>query len=526
MPAFLELFNILLTMQTKESLVTMNVEHAAENATVENLIPAPATGLTETAERPATLPRRRISSRAQPLVVSFMIAADALLALVVWLAAAVIQGALGNGALTEVAIVSFVPALAVWVGLRSLVGLYPGYGLGEAEELKRQTFALLSTLGITAVFALVSHTGGYLSRLLIFSWVVGLLLLAPIVRAFTKQWMMQAGLWGKPVVVFGAWRAGEQVLETLQREWRLGLRPVAVFDNRPPSQEFVEGVFYGGKLSDAPTLARQGGVDTAIFAMPHTRREHLQKYVSTASLSFRRVVVIPDLAGITNSAVVARDFSGTFGVEIEYNLLNPWAQRMKRMVDVGAMLLGGIFALPIIMFLAALVWLESGGPVFYKDVRMGRGEKMFPCIKFRTMIPNAEEMLRRLLEEDWEAREEYLKYHKLRNDPRVTRVGRFLRKTSLDELPQIWNVLRGEMSLVGPRPYLSRESEDIGDTQGEILRVTPGITGPWQVSGRSNTSFDERVHMDGVYVRDWSVWLDFVILARTFKCLLFSRNAC
>ena len=497
-----------------------------ERGAVENLISAPVTGRAETPEHPAMLPRHRVSSRTQPLVVAFMISADALLALIIWLAAAVIQGAFGNGALTEVAIMSFVPSLAAWIGLRSLVGLYPGYGLGEAEELKRQTFALLSMLGITAVFVLVSHTEGYFSRLLIFAWVVGLLLLAPIVRVFTKQWMMQAGFWGKPVVVFGAWQAGAQVLETLQREWRLGLRPVAVFDNRPPAQEFIEGVLYGGQLTDAPLLARKCGVDTAIFAMPHTRREHLQKYVGMASLSFRRVVVIPNLSGITNSAVVARDFGGTFGVEIEYNLLNPWAQRMKRVIDVAATLLGGIFALPIVLLLAVLVWLESGGPVFYKDVRMGRGEKLFPCIKFRTMTPNAEELLRCLLEENEEAREEYLKYHKLRDDPRVTRVGRFLRKTSLDELPQIWNVLRGEMSLVGPRPYLSRESEDIGDTQGEILRVTPGITGPWQVAGRSNTSFEERVHIDGAYVRDWSVWLDLVILARTFKCLLFSRDAC
>jgi lipopolysaccharide/colanic/teichoic acid biosynthesis glycosyltransferase len=141
------------------------------------------------------------------------------------------------------------------------------------------------------------------------------------------------------------------------------------------------------------------------------------------------------------------------------------------------------------------------------------------------MVPDSEALLQRLLKENDEMKEEYLKYHKLRNDPRVTRVGRFLRKTSLDELPQLWNVLRGEMSLVGPRPYLSRESKDIGATQSEILRVTPGITGPWQVTGRNHTSFSERVRMDAYYVRDWSVWLDLVLLARTMRCLLLSRDA-
>ena len=122
-------------------------------------------------------------------------------------------------------------------------------------------------------------------------------------------------------------------------------------------------------------------------------------------------------------------------------------------------------------------------------------------------------------------REEYLRYHKLRDDPRVTRVGRFLRKTSLDELPQLWNVLRGEMSLVGPRPYLPRESEEIGEAQEEVLRVPPGITGPWQVGGRSHASFEERVRMDAYYVYNWSVWLDLVLLARTVKALTLDRAA-
>jgi len=141
------------------------------------------------------------------------------------------------------------------------------------------------------------------------------------------------------------------------------------------------------------------------------------------------------------------------------------------------------------------------------------------------MVPEAEEKLQRLLEENPKLREEYLTYHKLRDDPRVTRVGRFLRKFSLDELPQLWNVFRGEMSLVGPRPYLPHESEKIGATQDEVLRVLPGMTGPWQVAGRDHASFKERVRMDAYYVRDWSVWIDLVLLARTLEILL-KRTAC
>ena len=272
-------------------------------------------------------------------------------------------------------------------------------------------------------------------------------------------------------------------------------------------------------------VARGQGVDTIFFALPRTRREQLTKYVSLASRSFRHVVVIPNLGGITNSAVVARNLAGTFGVEIEYRLLNVWAQRLKRVLDLGMILFGGMLVLPLLLVLSALVWLESGGPVFYKDLRMGRNGKLFPCIKFRTMVPDAETLLRQLLAAAPEARLEYERFHKLRKDPRTTRIGHFLRKTSLDELPQLWNVLLGQMSLVGPRPYLPRESEDIGDIQDEILRVTPGITGPWQVAGRNQTSFSGRVQIDAYYVHNWSVWLDIIILARTIKIVLFRHGA-
>jgi Undecaprenyl-phosphate galactose phosphotransferase WbaP len=288
-----------------------------------------------------------------------------------------------------------------------------------------------------------------------------------------------------------------------------------------PVEDVSGQQIWGGVVA----LAREYCVDTAIFAMPHTRREQLAKLVSLASLNFRHVMVVPNLGGITNSAVVTRNLAGTFAVEIKYNLLDPWALRTKRVVDLMATVAGGTLILPLLLVLALLVYLESGSPIFYKDQRMGKDGKPFSCVKFRTMVSNAEALLQTMLEEDTEFREEYLKYHKLRDDPRVTRVGRFLRKTSLDELPQIWNVLRGQMSLVGPRPYLPRESQDIGFSQNEILRVPPGITGPWQVSGRNHMLFSERVEMDTYYVRDWSVWLDIVLLTRTVKTVLFDQAA-
>jgi Undecaprenyl-phosphate galactose phosphotransferase WbaP len=462
----------------------------------------------------------------QRLIALTMISSDVVLALMFWEIAALVQGIWGRGELSLVQVVTIAPDIAVWIGLRALLGLYPGYGLDAPEELRRQTYAVFATSAVTAIFAVALHLENQLSRMLLALVLLSLLLLAPLARQSVKQGMKKIGLWGKPVVILGSGATGEQMVRLLKDEWELGFNPVAVFDNRlVPAGGALEGVPYGGTLADGMQLAKESGIDTAIFAMPHIRRQHLARFVNWASLAFRHVVVIPNLGGVTNSAVTARNLGGVFGIEIKYNLLSPWALRFKRIMDITATLIGGAFVLPLILVLSLLVWLESRGSIFYKDKRMCKDGSLFSCIKFQTMVPDAETILQKILNEDVEARKEYLRYHKLRNDPRVTRVGRFLRKTSLDELPQIWNVLRGEMSLVGPRPYLPRESEDIGVTQSEILRVPPGITGPWQVSGRNNTTFDDRVEMDARYVQDWSVWLDIVLLARTFTSVLRKGEA-
>lgn len=460
-------------------------------------------------------------------VVASLILSDIFLASLVWSVAYVFQSIWGRGGLSEVAVAVVAPSVAVWIGLRLLLGLYPGYGLDTAERLRRHTYSVFATLAILAIFALALQIGGSLSRLLLMSAVVGLLLLAPLGQSFAKWGMQKIGLWGKPVVILGYKDTGIGVAQLLREEWGLGYIPIALFDYRlVPSEELLETAFYQEEaLEDAIDFARKWGVHDAIFAMPYIRREQLAALISRASISFRHILVIPNLSGITNSDATARNLAGTFAVEIRYNLLDPWALRAKRAFDLVATVAGSIFVAPLILVLTLLVYLDSRGPIFYKDCRMGRDGNPFACMKFRTMVPNAETLLQQVLDEDAKSREEYMMYHKLRNDPRVTLVGRFLRKTSLDELPQLWNVLRGEMSLVGPRPYLPRESEEIGPAQEEILRVPPGITGLWQASGRNHKSFYERVKMDEYYVRDWSIWLDIIILARTVKTVLLGKGA-
>ena len=474
----------------------------------------------------ATRPWRWNSTWKQRGSAAVLVTSDVLLALLIWLIAFKLHATWGLGELSVVSVTAVVPTIVMWTGLRMLLGLYPGYGWDAVEELRRHTYATLTTLAILATFAVSLEVGDLLSRLLLALVFMGLLMLAPFVRSLVKSALNRSQLWGKPVVILGYQEPKTHLVDLLKENWQLGYNPVVVFDHRLAATEAqFQGISDQQALVGVSELSHQQDVDTVILAMPYASREQLVKLVSLTAIHFRHVLITPNLSGITNSAVIARNIAGTFAVEVKYNLLNPWSLRAKRMIDLCVAVVGGVLALPLFLVLTLLVYLESGRSVFYRDLRMGRDGRMFSCIKFRTMVTEAEVLLQRILEENEVSREEYSRYHKLRDDPRVTRIGRLLRKTSLDELPQIWNVIKGQMSLVGPRPYLPRESKEIGMAQSEILRVRPGITGPWQVAGRNHTSFQTRVEMDAYYVHDWSVWLDIVLLARTLKIVLMSRGA-
>ena len=196
----------------------------------------------------------------------------------------------------------------------------------------------------------------------------------------------------------------------------------------------------------------------------------------------------------------------------------------KRLLDViGAIVLGVVFS-PLIVVIVFLM-RKASGSVIYRHRRVGRGGRMFACLKFRTMVPDADQVLCDLLESNPELQAEWVRDHKLRNDPRVTRLGRFLRRTSLDELPQLLNVLRGEMSLVGPRPVVREELLRYGRNVGTYLAARPGITGLWQVTGRNNTDYRRRVVLDTYYVRNQNLLLDLYILCKTTGVVLGGKGA-
>ena len=201
------------------------------------------------------------------------------------------------------------------------------------------------------------------------------------------------------------------------------------------------------------------------------------------------------------------------------------ARRVKRAVDAFAALGLLLFCAPLLAVIALAIKCQDGGPVLFRHKRCGQGAEPFGLWKFRTMRVDAAERLAALLEEDPDAEAEWLKTRKLRDDPRVTRLGRFLRRSSLDELPQLLNIIRGEMSLVGPRPVMAEELAAYGPARAAYEAVRPGVTGLWQVSGRNDLSFEARVSLDAAYVRTWSLRADAAILARTVPVVLLARGA-
>jgi len=268
-------------------------------------------------------------------------------------------------------------------------------------------------------------------------------------------------------------------------------------------------------LAAASAWAETRGIRTAIVAMPGVPGERLIPMIERYADSFQRILVIPDLFGLSAAEADVRDLQGSLALEIRKNLLYRRNRIAKRIIDLCLLLAAAVLVLPVVALVGLAILAESGRPIFFGHQRVGRHGRPFTAWKFRTMVQEADRVLRvalaggPALDREWESAQ------KLKRDPRLTRVGGILRRLSLDELPQLWNVLRGEMSLVGPRPIVAEEVPRYGERISQYYQVLPGLTGLWQVSGRSDLRYEDRVWLDMHYVRNWSVWLDIVILVRT-----------
>jgi len=403
-------------------------------------------------------------------------------------------------------------------------GLYRVVGMNRIEELRRSATATSLSFLILAGSALLTRGAVWRPRAVVLLTCLQVAVALPVARGVVRRICGPKHWFGRSVVVLGGGETAERVIRALQKDPGLGLKPAVVLDDNPSKQELC-GVPILGGLALAPELASTARLGYGILAAPGVPRARLLEVVRTCGQTFDRLLLIPDLLGMASLWVQATDLSGMLGLEIQHNLLRRPARILKRAVDIGVVAALSPFLVPACLIVGGLIKLTSRGPLFYGHTRIGQDSRTFKAWKFRTMGPNAAEVLRQYLEANPALAEEWRLTNKLKNDPRVTRLGRLLRRASLDELPQALNVLRGEMSLVGPRPIVTQEVERYGDDFALYCRVKPGITGLWQISGRNNTSYAERVALDQYYVRNWSIWLDLYVLMKTVRTVLTGDGA-
>lgn len=331
----------------------------------------------------------------------------------------------------------------------------------------------------------------------------------------------------KPVILIGAGKTAELALSFFDGDLGYRYRVVGLLDDAPISKTLPQKFLLLGKVSDAESIIRDSGVKTVIITAPGMDSARLEKLVAKIQPLVRDILFVPDLMMLPLGHVGVEPFytEKVFMLSIRNNLARRRNRLAKRVFDLIATICGGFLILPILLVLAVLVGIDNKGHIIFAHRRVGQNGKLFPCYKFQSMVPDAQKRLEEYLAKTPEARKEWEESFKLTNDPRVTKLGAFLRKTSLDELPQLWNVLMGDMSLVGPRPIVTKEIERYGDYIREYYMVPPGITGMWQVNGRSDTTYEERVAMDTWYVRNWSVWIDLVYLFKTVKTVFTGKGA-
>lgn len=403
-----------------------------------------------------------------------------------------------------------------------LNGLYPGFGLASVHEMQKVLYVVSLAAIFLGVFLFLQQLALAYSRMIfLMSWFFANLFMM-LGRFAVRNIFSRFGWWGIPIAVIGSEEIAAPVIEKMIRNRRLGFRPACYFNPQNPQALPVFSVPVLETKDSLVDFVTNSGIKHVIVT--DSIEEVMSHNIHWMRDVFPNILFVLQTSPLGSLWVRTIDLHGTLVVETNYHLLNKREIIFKRILDMILTFLLLLVSFPLFLILALLIRLDSKGPIFYKQKRLGLDGRLFDCLKFRTMYENAEEKLVQLLEEDPEARIEYEKFHKLSNDPRITRIGKFLRRYSLDELPQIINILRGEMNLIGPRSYLPRELPQIGDYATIILKVKPGMTGWWQVMGRNATTFEERLRLDEYYISNWSIWLDIYIVIKTFWVLLSGQG--
>lgn len=413
------------------------------------------------------------------------------------------------------------------VVLFAFTGLYPGYGLTSIIEIKQLSKALTLVYGFLGITVYFLKTNTDFPRsIFLFAWVFSLIII-PLLRIIIRNRASLYAWYGTPVFVILNDVEEVTLLESLKRCRRMGWKPILVY--LYSQKQKIESILDVPVVSSVDQLINKAehlSVKRVIVRTPliNLRQDDHHQLIRTLSTAFKSVVLVSPSYELGSIWIEPRDLEGRLGLELHYHLLVPETVLVKRILDlIGASLLLLVTS-PLWLLISVLIKLDSQGDIIYRHHRVGKGGKEIEMLKFRTMVNNADQKLDEYLSNNPEARKEWEEKRKLSDDPRLTKVGRWLRKFSLDELPQFWNVIRGEMSLIGPRPVTVEEIKEYGEYASLILRVKPGITGWWQVMGRNQICWDKRTRLEVYYVSNWSLLMDAYIALKTVWVMISGQG--
>ena len=410
-------------------------------------------------------------------------------------------------------------------------GLYPGIMNSPTEEVKRfSTCTFFSCLAIIFSLLLTNDKGFEISSFLIkdsqdIALIFAFILTIPIAtlalrafREFAKHLFQRAKWWGVSAVIYGDGDSYQFIVDKLLRNKYLGYNPAIIIDSSAKESYTYNNIPVFPPSQEVFDLIKEFNIKQAVIC-------NYQGDMSQVMSSYRYTTTVSKNQTNFTSTQQLKDIAGIIGFASIHNLTFKGNLFLKRLLDIFIVLFFSPLWIPIMLLLAILTKLTSKGPVFYGHKRIGKNGKEIKCWKFRSMCVNSQEMLEEILKTDPVRRAEWEKDRKFIDDPRVTKFGKILRKTSLDELPQLFNILSGSMSLVGPRPVTEPELKKYGKYKDYVLSVSPGLSGMWQISGRSDTGYEERISFDTYYIQNWSIWLDIWILIKTVWVVLRGKGA-
>ncbi len=423
----------------------------------------------------------------------------------------------------------FLVLAILFIGARALYGDYRHRAL--FWDSARDTTRALVIASIPDLFFLAIGRNLYSPFAVIGSWLF-LIFAVPVFRQVARNMMSRLGMWRIRTALVGDGSRIADVHNALAPSLSLGydLRTIITSHLAEGVAPTLAHLEYIAVADSEETVRRmlQSGCEQAVVAVDDVQSPQFSEIIQLLLEADIKIAIVPSLrrlplAGLNSSYFFGKD---VLLLQVRNNLQQLPRRMLKRSFDIlGALVFLVLFS-PFFAAIAIAIKLNDGGPIFYAHKRIGRGRTPFACLKFRTMTTDADQYLQRWRDESPELYEEFLHTFKLRYDPRVTKPGKWLRRTSLDELPQLINVLRGDMSLVGPRPVVEKELDDYYGSAAQLYcRARPGMTGLWQVSGRSDTSYAERVTYDEWYILNWTFWYDIVILLQTAWIVFSGKGA-